>query len=73
MRNSPELAEFNVTATVIDLFAMSKCNGFVGLLGTSEMARTAYYLQLANSSCYKPYLSVGEEFDIHSSNFAQLK
>ena len=73
VRNSPELADFYVTATVIDLFAIAKCKGFVGPLGSSEMARTAYYLQLANSSCYKPYVSVGEEFGIHSSNFAQLK
>jgi hypothetical protein len=72
VRVNPHLAEFYVSSTVGDLWGVSNCAAFVGPLATSEMSRTAYYLQLANSRKYTPHSAVGADLSFLDPNFAAL-
>lgn len=72
VRENPQLADFYVSSTIGDLLAVSRCAGFVGPLATSEMSRTAYYLQIAKHQQFTPCFEVGGALSIHDPNFASL-
>jgi hypothetical protein len=72
VRINPHLAEFYVNSTIGDLWGVSNCAAFVGPLATSEMSRTAFYLQLANSKRLTPHFAVGRELSMMDPNFAAL-
>jgi len=72
VRQNPQLADFYVSSTIGDLLAVSQCSGFVGPLATSEMSRTAYYLQIAKHQQFTPCFEVGSALSIRDPNFASL-
>jgi hypothetical protein len=72
VRLNPDLAAFYRSTTIADLWAVSQCQAFVGPLDTSEMSRTAYYLQIARTNLLTPCFAVGNNLKLSNASFSDL-
>jgi len=72
VRINPALAAFYRSTTIADLWAVSQCQAFVGPLDTSEMSRTAYYLQIARQNILTPCFAVGNNLKLSNASFSDL-
>jgi hypothetical protein len=72
VRLNPDLAAFYRSTTIADLWAVSQCQAFVGPLDTSEMSRTAYYLQIARTNLLTPCFVVGNNLKLSNASFSDL-
>jgi len=72
LQSKPHLIQHYTESCLIDLYALSKCHGYVGGMKHSEYGICGWFLQMINQSAITPYFNVEGEFDLGNKNVGML-